>query len=79
MIHATIYAVVGAGLIALNITLVATTNASFFWFPFPLVGWGCGVMLHYLHGVLWAEREIRARQRKIERLASETPSHAGTS
>lgn len=26
--------------------------------------------MHYLHGVRWADRDIRARQHKIERLAS---------
>lgn len=75
-VHAAIYAVVGAGLVALNVALVATTDAWFYWFPFPLVGWGIGLALHYLHGVRWAEREIRARQATVERYAEETKAAA---
>jgi hypothetical protein len=68
-LHATVYAVVNAGLIALNVALIASTDASFVWFPFPLVGWGIGLTFHYLHGVRWAERDIRRRQQSIERHA----------
>lgn len=68
-IHAAIYAVVMTALTALNAALVLTTDADFFWFPFPLVGWGIGLAMHYLHGVRWAEREIGARQARISERA----------
>lgn len=68
-IHATVYTFVATGLVVLNVLLVAYTEASFYWFPFPLVGWGIGLAMHYLFGVRWAEREISARQARIERLA----------
>ena len=68
-IHALIYVLVNAALVALNIALVVATDAGFFWFPFPLVGWGIGLTFHYLHGVRWAERDIRRRQESIERRA----------
>ena len=55
----------------LNVLLVVLTDASFFWFPFPLVGWGIGVAMHYLHGVRWADREIAARQAGVERRAEQ--------
>ena len=71
-VHATFYAVVTTGLVVLNLLLVAYTEASFFWFPFPLVGWGIGLTMHYLYGVRWAEREVRARQARVERHARET-------
>jgi hypothetical protein len=71
-IHVTIYALVMVGLTVLNLVLVANTDADFLWFPFPLIGWGIGVTMHYLHGVRWAERDIRARQEKIEEIASRT-------
>ena len=74
-IHAAIYAVVMTALTVLNVVLVLTTDADFFWFPFPLVGWGIGLAMHYLHGVRWAEREIGARQARIAKLAAE---RAGT-
>ena len=69
MIHATIYAFVTTGLVVLNVLLVAFTETSFYWFPFPLVGWGIGLAMHYLFGVRRADTEIRARQARIERLA----------
>lgn len=69
-IHAVIYTLVNAGLIALNVLLVQVTDSGFYWFAFPLVGWGIGLTFHYLHGVRWAEREIRERQRTIEQRAT---------
>ncbi|NUS72635.1 MAG: 2TM domain-containing protein [Corynebacteriales bacterium] len=71
-IHACIYAVTMVLLIGLNILLVMATSSDFFWFPFPLFGWGIGLTFHYLFGVRWAEREIRKRQTKIKQLAEIT-------
>ena len=68
-IHLAIFVLVMTGLTVLNLVIVANTAADFLWFPFPLIGWGTGVTMHYLHGVRWAERHVRARQEKIERLA----------
>jgi 2TM domain len=68
-IHAAVYAIVMTGLTVLNVLLVHYTSASFYWFPFPLVGWGIGIAMHYYHGVRHADREITKRQTKIERLA----------
>jgi hypothetical protein len=72
MVHAAIYAVVMSGLVTLNVLLALYTDASFFWFPFPLVGWGIGLGMHYLHGVRRAERELERRQERVERHAQET-------
>lgn len=68
-IHAVIYAVVNIGLIVLNVLLVANTSASFYWFPFPLVGWGIGLSMHYIFGVRRADQEIARRQTKVEQRA----------
>jgi 2TM domain len=68
-IHAAVYALVITGLTVLNVLLVVFTDASFFWFPFPLVGWGIGLAAHYRFGVREADREIATRQQKIEQLA----------
>jgi hypothetical protein len=68
-IHAAVYAIVMTGLTVLNIVLVVTTAAGFLWFVFPLVGWGFGLVMHYVHGVRRADEQIRARQARIERLA----------
>ena len=61
-IHAIVYAVVMTSLIILNLTVAH----EFLWFLFPLVGWGIGLAMHYLHGVRGAERAIAARQAYIE-------------
>ena len=65
-IHAVVYAVVMAGLTVLNILLITQTDENFVWFVFPLVGWGVGLTMHYLHAVRWADRESHERQTKIE-------------
>jgi hypothetical protein len=70
-IHAAIYTLVILGLVTLNVLLVLLTDAAFFWFPFPLVGWGIGLTMHYLFGVRGAEREIAARHRNVEQYAKE--------
>ncbi len=68
-IHAAVYSVVVSALVALNILLVFFTDAGFWWFPFPLVGWGIGLTMHYLFGVRWAERELRGHQASVEKHA----------
>jgi phosphate/sulfate permease len=66
VIHAVVYAVVMTGLTVLNILLITQTVENFVWFVFPLIGWGIGLAMHYLHGVRWADRETQERQTKIE-------------
>jgi hypothetical protein len=63
--HAAIYTLVNTALVLVNVFAVP----EFFWFPFPLVCWGIGLTVHYLHGVRWAEHELVERQAKIERYA----------
>jgi 2TM domain len=65
LLHAAIYVVVQATLITIN--LVAASE--FIWFPFPLVGWGVGLTMHYLFGFRWVGREILRRQRRVEERA----------
>lgn len=69
--HATVYTLVMAGLIILNLVLLAQTDDNFLWFPFPLVGWGIGLSMHYVHGVRWADREMQRHQVEIERIAAD--------
>lgn len=64
--HAAVYAIVMAGLIALNASLIAFTDANFPWVVFPLVCWGVGLTVHYIYGFRRAGGEIRTRQAKIE-------------
>ncbi len=57
--HAAAYATIMPGLIILNLLLVANTDANFLWFPFPLVGWGVGLGMHYSQGGRWVVKSIR--------------------
>ena len=60
--------------IAVNIMLViiwSVTGAGFPWFVFPLVGWGIGILFHFLSVFVfsrtgdWEKREI---EKEVERL-----------
>jgi hypothetical protein len=68
-IHALVYAVVMAGLITLNVLLMAFTDANFPWAIFPLVFWGIGLAFHYLDAFHRHGRSIHARQHEIEEYA----------
>ncbi len=74
--HATVYLLVNLGLITLNTLLVVFTGASFFWFPFPLIGWGIGLAIHYVQAVRHAYREVERHQREIEERAARMPRAA---
>jgi 2TM domain len=43
-IHLTVYLVVNALLVAINLT----TSTQYLWFKWPLLGWGIGVFFHAL-------------------------------
>ncbi|HEV8682298.1 MAG TPA: 2TM domain-containing protein [Actinomycetota bacterium] len=64
-LHAAIYVLVQAALITINLVVAS----EFIWFPFPLVGWGIGLTMHYLFGFRWVGREIGRRQKKVEERA----------
>jgi 2TM domain len=46
----------------------------FLWFFFPLIGWGIGLLMHYLFGVLWVRSETENWQSKVEQRAREIHS-----
>lgn len=64
-VHAVVYALVQATLITINLVVVP----DFIWFPFPLIGWGIGLTMHYLFGFRWVDREIRRHQKSVEERA----------
>ncbi|HZD72494.1 MAG TPA: 2TM domain-containing protein [Actinomycetota bacterium] len=64
-VHALIYVLVQAALITINLVVVP----DFIWFPFPLIGWGIGLTMHYLFGFRWVERETRRHQELVEQRA----------
>jgi hypothetical protein len=66
-IHAAVYVLVNILLLVINLMVVP----GFLWFFFPLVGWGIGLTMHYLFGVLWVRKETKDWQAKVESRARE--------
>jgi 2TM domain len=66
-IHAAVYVLVNILLIVLNLVYVP----DFLWFFFPLIGWGIGLTMHFLFGVLFVRRETRDWQARVELRARE--------
>jgi len=54
--HLTVYALVNAMLIVINLL----HSPKHLWFIYPLIGWGVGLLMHYL-GVRWLEGYLRKR------------------
>ncbi len=65
LVHAGVTLVVSLALILVNV-LVAP---QFPWSPFPVVGLGIGVLVHYEFGVRRLEPTLRARQAAVEHRA----------
>jgi 2TM domain len=66
-VHATIYGVANALMIAFNLAFAR----EFLWFPFPLLFWGFGLSMHYLFSIRRIGQEITNRQAKVQRRASQ--------
>jgi len=71
--NAAAYVIVNAILITIN----AAVASGFPWSVFPLIGWGIGLIFHYLFGVKWASKEadehetrVEVRARQVERRAA---------
>ncbi|HZS15283.1 MAG TPA: 2TM domain-containing protein [Candidatus Dormibacteraeota bacterium] len=64
-IHAAITVAVSVALVVINVVVAS----QFPWSPFPVVGMGIGLLVHYLFGVRWLERSVEGHQREIERHA----------
>jgi hypothetical protein len=57
-IHAAVYVLVNRMLTIINLMFVP----EFLWFFFPLIGWGIGLVMHFLFGVLWVRSETEGWQ-----------------
>ncbi len=59
-IHLITYLLVNAGLVVLNLL----TSPEYYWFIWPIIGWGIGLLIHGitvfggLWGKAWEERKI---------------------
>lgn len=68
-IHLTVYIFVNILLLAINLL----TNPTFWWFLYPLVGWGVGLFIHGLttfasgFGSDWETRKIKEYMEKDKR------------
>jgi two-component system LytT family sensor kinase len=60
-----VYTLVNTLLITVNLLFVP----AFYWFVFPLIGWGIGVTMHYTFGVRRFEAQLKAEEAKIEHIA----------
>lgn len=61
-VHAAVYVLVNILLIVINLVFVP----QFLWFFFPLVGWGIGLVMHYLFAVHFVRRETEHWQARVE-------------
>ena len=59
-VHLTVYILVNILLIKVNLLFVS----AFYWFVFPLIGWGIGVAMHYTFGVRRFETQLKAEEAK---------------
>lgn len=66
-IHAVVYVLINILLIVINLVFVP----AFLWFFFPLIGWGIGLTMHFLFGVLRVQSETENWQSKVEHRAQE--------
>lgn len=67
-VHATVYAVVISILTLVNLLVVP----QFYWFEFPMLGWGFGLFMHYTFGYRKATEQITRRHELVTRTASQS-------
>jgi hypothetical protein len=61
-VHLTIYVLINAMLVVINMLYTPQE----IWFFYPLLGWGIGLLMHYLFGVRWLEKALKEREAKAE-------------
>lgn len=66
-IHLSSYLIINSILIAIN--LLFSPNK--LWFLWPLLGWGIGILSHYLKAVYWMEKDLEKREAMAEKRARE--------
>ena len=70
--HLMVYAIVNAGLLAINLT----TSPGYLWFVWPMAGWGIGLLAHgfsvYAHADGQREQMV---EKELTRLRNKPPKH----
>lgn len=64
-VHALIYVL---SMIAF-VTIDLIGSSGVIWFPYALVGWGIGLLIHYWSAVRWSGGDIERHQRAVEKHA----------
>jgi hypothetical protein len=58
---------------------MATVNVTFapdiIWFVYPLIGWGIGIIAHFIFAIILAKRLLQQNEAKAEKLASGVSSN----
>ena len=62
LIHSFFYVITNSGLIYLNLS----SNSQNKWFYWPLLGWGFGLAMHFLFGILLFKRAIIKKEEQAE-------------
>lgn len=68
--HITAYILVNIMLMAINFTYTPETT----WFFYPLIGWGIGVVFHYLNATRWIKNELKEKEAMAEKMARDKQS-----
>ena len=70
VIHLIVFVMINGLLIATNVMTYGDSYGPFraevIWFHYPLVGWGIGLVAHYLFGVRWIDRFISMFEARAE-------------
>jgi len=61
-IHLTVYILVNALIIVVNFLYTPSIP----WFLFPLIGWGIGIVSHYLESVRWIDEKLEVKEAQVE-------------
>ena len=62
MVHLIVYILVNTMLVILNFVYVPTE----IWFFWPLLGWGIGLVLHYIFAIKQIDAELEEKEAKAE-------------
>ncbi|HZD34656.1 MAG TPA: 2TM domain-containing protein [Nitrososphaeraceae archaeon] len=73
-VHLIIYIIVNIFLATLNLT----SDPDVIWFVYPLIGWGIGIIAHFVFAIVLAKKSyIHQNEAKSEKLGSEDSSNKG--
>ena len=67
LLHLGSYVTANVALAALNVLY----QPEYIWFYWPLIGWGIGVLFHYLYGVRFLDRRLDEREAMAEYMAGQ--------